>query len=117
MGSTIVIVQSDKGRRFRGYNSVSWDQTKNGWINEGIAFLFSLDSRKCYKNTQGAYFTNHTPNLGPEFGRGHDLTIASGCLNNSNSYSVKGSYGMTSEYELNGGIKNFKVLDYEVFQI
>ena len=117
MGSTIVIVQSENGRRFGGYSSISWDQTRNGWFNEGIVFLFSLDTRKYYKNTQGSYYTNHTPNHGQEFGAGHDLTILSGCLNNSNSYSVKRSYGMTSQYELNGGSQNFKVLDYEVFQI
>ena len=117
MGATIVIVQSENGRRFGGYSSISWDQTKNGWINEGIVFLFSLDTRKYYKNTQNSYYTNHTPNHGPEFGQGHDLTIVSWCLNNSKSYSTKASYGMTSQYELNGGTKNFKVLDYEVFQI
>ena len=89
MGATIVIVQSENGRRFGGYSSISWDQTKNGWINEGIVFLFSLDTRKYYKNTQNSYYTNHTPNHGPEFGQGHDLTIVSGCLNNSKSYSTK----------------------------
>ena len=96
MDATIVIVQSENGRRFGGYSSISWDQTKNGWINEGIAFLFSLDTRKYYKNIKGSYNTNHTPNHGTEFGQGHDLTIKSGCLSNSNSYSTKFSYGMTS---------------------
>jgi hypothetical protein len=110
-------VESDIGKRFGAYSSVSWEQTTGSWVNSGICFLFSLDTRKYYKNTQGSYYTNHIPNHSPEFGAGHDLTILSGCLNNSNSYSAKRSYGMTSQYELNGGSPNFKVLDYEVFQI
>ena len=43
---------------------------------------------------------------------GHDLYIKSGCLNNKGSYTNKSSYGISSS-----GEKNFKVLDYEVFQI
>ncbi len=117
MGSTLVIIQSDTGRRFGGYSSISWDQTRNGWCNEGVVFLFSLDTRKYYKNTQGSYYVNHSPHHGPEFGAGHDLTISSGCLNNSNSYSLKSSFKITSYYELNGGIERFKAIDYEVFQI
>ena len=40
MGSTIIIVQSENGRRFGGYSSISWDQARNGWCNEGIVFCF-----------------------------------------------------------------------------
>ena len=117
MGATLTIVQSENGRRFGGYTSVSWDNQKNNWVTEGINFLFSLDTRKYYKNISGTYHTYHNNVNGPTFGGGFDLCIKSGCLSNNESYTNKLSYGMTSAYELNGGIKNFKVLDYEVYQI
>ena len=116
MGATITIVQSDSGRRFGGYTSISWDQS-SGWVSKGVNFLFSLDTRKYYKNISGSYHTNHTEKHNPQFGAGHDLSLSTGCLTNSNSYSAKSSYDMDSNYELNGGIRNFKVIDYEVFQI
>ena len=116
MGATITIVQSDSGRRFGGYTSISWDQS-SGWVTKGVNFLFSLDTRKYYKNISGSYPTNHSAQHNPEFGAGHDLTLSTGCLTNSNSYSTKSSYDMDSNYELNGGTQKFKVIDYEVFQI
>lgn len=79
-------------------------------------FLFSLDSRKYYKNISGSHHTYHNSSYGPTFG-GHDLYIASGCLNNQSSYVSKSSYDTSSNYELNGGVQYFKVIDYEVFQI
>ena len=116
MGATLTIVQSENGRRFGGYTSASWDKVNN-WVTEGINFLFSLDTRKYYKNISGNYHTYHYNTYGPTFGGGHDLCIKSGCLNNNESYTNKSSYGMTSSFELNGGVQKFKVLDYEVFQI
>ena len=116
-GATLTIEESDSGKRFGAYSSVSWDQMTGGWVNSGVCFLFSLDTRKYYKNTTGNHFRNHSSSHNPEFGGGHDLTISTGCLSNSNSYTNKYSYDMTSAYELNGGIQNFKVLDYEVFQV
>ena len=115
-GATLTIIESDNGKRFGGYSSISWDQT-GGWVDKGICFLFSLDTRKYYKNITGTHYKNHSSSHNPEFGAGHDLTLVSGCLSNKNSYTQARSYEMTSAHELNGGIKNFKVLDYEVFQI
>ena len=117
MGATITIVKSETGRRFGGYTSVSWDKSLANYCDKGINFLFSLDTRKYYKNTSGSYQTYHDSDRGPCFGSSHDLYICTGCLNNQSSHTIKSCFEMTSSYELNGGIKNFKVLDYEVFQI
>ena len=39
-------------------------------------------------------------------------------MNNNSSYdSIGGTYKKNSNYELNGGTYQFKVIDYEVFQI
>ena len=62
MGATLTIVQSENGRRFGGYTSASWDKA-NHWVTEGINFLFSLDTRKYYKNISGTYHTLHSNNF------------------------------------------------------
>ena len=116
MGATLTIVESETGRRFGGYTSISWDKNLGNYNSKGVNFLFSLDTRIFYKNVSGNH-TYHNNSYGPTFGGGHDLYISSGCLNNQNSYSSKSNYDMSCSYELNGGVQKFKVLDYEVFQI
>lgn len=116
MGATLTIVESENGRRFGGYTSVSWDKSGN-YTTSGYNFLFSLDTRKYYTNSTG-YYTYHYSSYGPTFGQygNQDLCIASGCLNNNNSYNNQTYYNMESSYELSLS-QTFKVKDYEVFQI
>ena len=116
-GATLVIVRSETGKRFGGYSSISWDKGLGNYIAKGDNFLFSLDTRKYYKNISGSNHTYHNEGYGPTFGGGHDLYISNGCMSNQNSYTSKSSYDMTSSYELNGGVYQFKVLDYEVYKI
>jgi len=116
-GATITIVETVSGRRFGGYTSISWDKSKGNYDTSGINFLFSLDTRKYYKNTSGSNHTYHNENNGPTFGGGHDLCISDGCMGNQSSYTNKSNYEMTSAYELNGGTRSFKVKDYEVYNI
>lgn len=116
-GATLTIVRSDKGKRFGGYTSISWDKGLGNYNTKGDNFVFSLDTRKYYKNISGSHHTYHNESYGPTFGGGHDLYISNGCMSNANSYTNKSSYDMTSAYELNGGTYQFKVLDYEVYSI
>ena len=116
-GATLTIVRSDIGKRFGGYSSISWDKGIGNYISKGDNFLFSLDTRKYYKNTSGNYHTYHNEGYGPTFGSAHDLYISNGCMSNQNSYTNKTDYDRTSAYELNGGVYKFKVLDYEVYKI
>ena len=115
-GATITLVRRT-GRRFGGYNSLSWDKNLGNYLAKGDNFLFSFDTRKYYKNISGANHSYHNGGYGPTFGGGHDLYISNQCMSNQNSYSSKSNYDMSSSYELNGGVQKFKVLDYEVFQI
>lgn len=121
-GATLTIVKSKKGRRFGGYSSISWDKSKSSYSSDGKTFLFSLDTRECYKNDSG-YYTYHDNSYGPCFGYTNssgyfDLSISNGCLNNQNNQSYKTYYQMNSTYELTGESSyNFQVEDYEVFQI
>ena len=116
-GATLILVRSEQGKRFGGHTSVSWDKNLGNYLTKGDNFLFSLDTRKYYKNISGGNHTYHNSGYGPTFGAGHDLYISNGCMSNQNSYTNKSSYDMTSNYELNGGVYQFKVLDYEVFKI
>ena len=116
-GATITLVRSETGRRFGGYNSLSWDKNLGNYLSKGDNFLFSFDTRKYYKNSSGSNHSYHNGSYGPTFGGGHDLYISHQCMSNQNSYSSKSNYDMSSSYELNGGVQKFKVLDYEVFQI
>jgi len=53
---------------------------------------------------------------GPTFG-GHDLYIANNALSSTSSYSNGGhtyEFQGYPNYQLNDGVKNFKVLDYVV---
>lgn len=117
LGATLTIVQTEHGRRFGGYTSISWDKNLSNYYSKGVNFLFSLDTRKFYLNSSGSNHTYHNNSYGPTFGGGHDFYISSGCLSNQSSYSSRSNYDMSSSYELNGGIQSFKVIDYEVFQI
>ena len=45
-GATITLVRSETGRRFGGYNSISWDKNLGDYNSKGDNFIFSLDARK-----------------------------------------------------------------------
>ena len=118
-GATITIIKSDKGLRFGGYTSIPWNSNLNKNCGDEINFLFSLDLMKYFKPFQNLeWATFHSSTYGPTFGSSHDLYISDNCMSNNNSYNNNGgTYQKNSNYELNGGAYNFKVIDYEVFQI
>ena len=51
------------------------------------------------------------------FGGGYDLCINNQCSQNNNSYIYPHSYNTTETNELNGGERNFTVLDYKVYSV
>ena len=117
-GATITIIKSDKGLRFGGYTSIPWNSNLNKNCGDGINFLFSLDSMKYFKPFQNLeWATFHSSTYGPTFGSSHDLYISDNCMSNNSYNNNGGTYQKNSNYELNGGAYNFKVIDYEVFQI
>ena len=74
---------------------------------------------KYYKPFQKlGHSTYHWPSYELTLGGGHDLNIHDNCINNNTSYNGIGyTYKKNYNYELNSGTNNFKVIDYEVFQI
>ena len=113
---TVTVIKSQgKAYLIGGYTPLSWtSQPGNLYDNQAQSFVFSLGSNNILSRikdiTQGAILGDQY--RGPVFGGGHDLCIEGNCDNNNSSYSRKYSY----EYALPNS-DNFRVGDYEVFQI
>jgi len=112
-GPIVVIVKTTKGNVFGGYSGVSWSST-GGWKTHSTQFLFQLRPNSLRYGLTGRYGVFLHSDYGPLFGAGHDLFIASGALNSTDSYSRGHDY--TSGAELNDGEQNFQVEDYVVLE-
>ena len=121
-GPTIVIVETTTGNVFGGYTDLSWGTSSGSYLKSSNTFLFRLrPSTVRYDVKEGkegyAIYTNS--GYGPTFGAGHDIYIVSSALSSTSSYTNGGhSYVFPSypNYQLNDGVKNFKVKDYVVVQ-
>ena len=90
----------------------------SGYVSDPLAFTFSIDNQKIYniidnKNGNYAIYANNL--YGPCFGEGTDFGLNSGCIDKDNWCNSKNTYSFNNEH-LNG-YYNFKVLDYEVYQV
>jgi len=117
-GPTIVVVETTAGVMFGGFAARSWT-SKNSYVSSSTSFLFQIrPAMKLFglngKQYQHAQFVGE--DVGPTFGGGHDLRIASGAMSNTNSYVNKHTYHASSLFELNDGTRNFKVKDYVVLK-
>lgn len=68
-GPTIVLIQTEKGRKFGGYAHVSWSKNSPGiYKKDASSFLFSLDKRLIFpvKNPEKAINCDYYK--GPSFG-------------------------------------------------
>ena len=115
-GPTLVIIKSKKGKRFGGYNPLSWDSSYT-YKNHPFTFLFSLDKKKKYNLIKGyEQYSTVAGNSYFAFGIGHDLYISDHCTNNLNSYSNPNTFDTTENEELTDE-KYFSVSDYEVYSV
>ena len=87
--SSIVLIETDRGKRFGGYTSLSWKGDCEEKKDEE-AFVFSLDKMKTYDNA----FTKG----GTTFERG---------LN----------FDTLEDFELNDGERTFNVKEIEVYEV
>jgi len=118
-GPTVVIVLTTTGNIFGGYAASSWSSS-SGYVSASTSFLFRLrPGMRHYTVKKGkeTYSMYRNSGYGPSFGAGHDLYIVSNALSSTSSYTNGGhSYEFQGypNYQLNDGVKNFKVLDYVV---
>ena len=120
-GATVVILETTKGRRFGGYNSLNWS-SHEGWKNDKEAFLFSLDNDKKYDVIPEASYKIYAgKGHGPWFGNGGNIGLARdknffiGNETHSENFDSK-CYSTTVDFELSGG-KTFNISKLEVYQI
>ena len=114
--NTLVLVETDKGKRFGGYTSVSW---KGKCIEkmDKEAFVFSLDKMKIYENIPGEKAIGCYPKFGPVF-LGCQIKIYDRAFQKGGTTYEKGlNYKTTEDFELNGGERLFKVKDIEVYEV
>ena len=115
-GPTLILIKSKKGKRFGGYNPLSWDSSYT-YKNHPFTFLFSLDKKKKYNLIKGyEQYSTVAGNSYFAFGIGHDLYISDHCTNNINSYSNPNTFDTTENEELTDE-KYFSVSDYEVYSV
>ena len=117
-GATLFLIKSDNNYIFGGYAQDNWNANGN-WLNNKDNFIFSITNKKKYtKNTSDSngIYANNSYFI---FGAGYDIILYDGYCSSQTNYtniqSYKPQYGMQSQYELNGGTKNFQVQRLEVY--
>lgn len=114
-GPTIVVAETTAGVILGGFNDASW-HSKSIWRSSSTSFLFQIrPAMKAFGIKSKSYAVYNHPNYGPTFGAGHDLCIFSNAMSNTNSYVNAHSY-VASKYELNNGVRSFRLKDYVVLK-
>jgi hypothetical protein len=119
---SLVIVESENGRRFGAFTTVPISTAEAAYKGEGNDFIYSLDSKRRFKNTDTRYAYMSTPFGLVAYGKGNDLYIHDKCCSNKQSYSnFPTSYGTDVKSEVTpdelAGSYNFRVKQIELFRI
>ncbi len=114
--STVVLVETDKGKRFGGFTTCSWEGECIEKKDEE-AFVFSLDKMKTYDNIPGEEAIGCYPKFGPVF-MGCQIRIYDNAFTRGGTTFEKGlNYKTEEDFELNGGERTFIVKEIEVYEV
>ena len=114
--STIVLVETDKGKRFGGYTTCSWGGDCIEKRDEN-AFIFSLDKMVTYDNIPGEDAIGCYPKYGPVF-LGCQIRIFDNAFTRGGTTFEKGlNYETEEDFELSGGDRCFNVKEIEVYEV
>ncbi len=114
--NTLVFIETDKGKRFGGYTTVSWKGNGLEKYDEE-SFVFSLDKMKIYENIQGKKAIGCYPKYGPVF-LGCQIRIFDHAFTKGGTTFQKGvNFNTEKDYELTGGDRVFNVKDIEVYEV
>ena len=119
-GPTLIIVKTTKGKRYGGYNPISWDTTDQ-WKSHPSTFIFSLDKKKKYIIEREDRKKYSSIGAKEHIGFGYycgDILIYDKCTRrNDNRTNGKDScYNITDKYEFTGE-ENVTISDYECFSV
>ena len=114
--SSIVLVETDKGKRFGGYTTCSWSGDCIDKPDEE-AFVFSFDKMKTYDNIPGEDAVGCYPKFGPIF-LGCQIRIYDKAFTKGGTTFERGlNFDTEEDYELTGGERCFKVKEIEVYEV
>ena len=114
--SSLVLIETDKGKRFGGFTTCSWAGECEEKKDED-AFVFSLDKMMTYDNIQGEDAIGCYPKFGPIF-LGCQIRIYDNAFSKGGTTFEKGlNYNTEEDYELTGGERIFNVKEIEVYEV
>ena len=114
--SSIVLIETDKGKRFGGYTTCSWSGDCVDKRDEE-AFVFSLDKMTTYDNIPGEDAIGCYPKFGPIF-LGCQIRIYDNAFIKGGTTFERGlNFETEEDYELTGGDRIFNVKDIEVYEV
>jgi hypothetical protein len=122
IGPNITIVQTKDNLVFGGFTMNNW--SGNGPKKDNLAFLFNIQNKKIYpiRREENAIYCGNgwLSNFYHGKGGAASLHIANNFfLNDNNTCDLKDTSfeGFNSDYELNNGNLNFKILNLEIYEI
>ena len=113
---SLVLVETDKGKRFGGFTTCSW---KGDCVEkkDPDAFVFSLDKMETYENIEDEDAIGCYPKYGPVF-LGCQIKINDNAFSKGGTTFEKGmNYNTQEDYELTGGDRVFGVKEVEVYDV
>ncbi len=114
--SSLVLVETDKGKRFGGFTTCSWSGDCIDKKDED-AFVFSLDKMMTYDNIAGEDAIGCYPKFGPIF-LGCQIRIYDNAFSKGGTTFEKGlNFNTEEDYELTGGEREFNVREIEVYEV
>ena len=113
---SLVIVETDKGIRFGGFTTKSWEGHCAKKIDND-AFVFSVDKNKIFDIVINEPAVGAYPKFGPVF-FGCQIRIYNDFFTKGGSTCYRGlNYKTTQDFELNNGEQKYIVKDIEVYGI
>ena len=114
--SSLLLVETDKGKRFGGFTTCSWAGDCEEKKDED-AFVFSLDKMMIYENIPNEDAIGCYPKFGPIF-LGCQIRIYDNAFSKGGTTFEKGlNYYTEEDYELTGGERYFNVKEIEVYEV
>ena len=114
--STLVLIETDKGKRFGGYTTCSWEGDCIEKEDED-AFIFSLDKMTIYENIPGEDAIGCYPKFGPIF-LGCQIRIFDNAFTEGGTTFEKGlNFDTEEDYELTDGDRVYGVKEIEVYEV
>ena len=114
--SSLVLVETDKGKRFGGFTTCSWAGDCEEKKDED-AFVFSLDKMMIYENIPNEDAIGCYPKFGPIF-LGCQIRIYDNALTKGGTtFEKELNFDTKEDYELTGGDRVFQIKEIEVYEV